>query len=219
MKIINSSSLPTSNIRPTVARRTSARYSPGCRGAFSACVSRIVKNASAKQMILNSDVSGEITSIPPNSVSLRGKNRTATIAITIPSAATNTHAASARFAIRPIESTTRAVTTTTASGDASLRSSRYDMVKRLKRCSAKGAVRVSFQKSHRFNSGHDAVQKQLGINADGDRCQDQHARADFLRNCDRVELFPIQRCTLCNFALDALTEKRKPQRAQRERGD
>jgi len=75
-------------------------------------------------MILNNDVSGEITSIPPNNVSLPGKNVTAVIAIIIPSAATNAHAAAGRFATRLTESTTSAVRTTTASGDASLRSSR-----------------------------------------------------------------------------------------------
>src|SRR5262249_33692272 len=189
MKIINSSSLPTSNIRPTVARRTSARYSPGCRGAFSACVSRIVKNASARQMILNSDASGEITSIPPNSVSLRGKNRTATIAITIPSAATNSHAA-ARFETRLIDSTTRAVRTTTPSGDPSLRSSRQDIVKGLKRCSTEDAAGASFQKPHRCDSGRDAVEQQFRINADGQCGEHQHAGTDFLRDRDRVELFP-----------------------------
>jgi len=54
-------------------------------------------------MILNNNVSGEITSIPPNNVSLPGKNVTATIAITIPSAATNAQAAAARLATRLTE--------------------------------------------------------------------------------------------------------------------
>jgi hypothetical protein len=65
------------------------------------------------------------------------------------------------------------------------------MVKRLKRCSAEGAARVSFQKSHRFDSGHDPIQQQLRINADGECGEHQHARTDFLRDRDRVELFPI----------------------------
>ena len=99
------------------------------------------------QMILNSDVSGVITSIPPKSVALRGNISTAPIAITRPSAATNEQSAALRVlellpafrvgraidtvalaasrpVISPIVRTASAVITTIASGDASLRSSR-----------------------------------------------------------------------------------------------
>ena len=45
-----------------------------------------MKKASVMQMILNSDVSGVITSIPPKRVALRGNSSTAPIAIARPSA-------------------------------------------------------------------------------------------------------------------------------------
>jgi hypothetical protein len=61
----------------------------------------------------------------------------------------------------------------------------------LKRCSAENAAGVSFQKPHRFDSGHDAVQQRFRINANSERGEHQHAGADFLRNRDWVELFPI----------------------------
>src|SRR5215472_3021255 len=178
MKIISSSSLPTSNIRPTVARRISARYSPGGRGAFSASVSSTVKNASARQIILNSELSGEITTIPPKSVAWRGSIRTTAIAITSPRAATNGQADAARFARRLIESTASAVNTTTASGDESLRSPRYDIV-------------IS-KKSHRFYSRHDAVEQQFRINPDGQRSEHEHARAEFLWSRDALLLIPVR---------------------------
>src|SRR5215469_7349298 len=100
-------------------------------------------------MILKSDVSGVITSIPPKRLAFRGNMRTAAIAMASPRAATNEHqpvAAAvpaalvggfagdtpattvARLLISPIASTMRALITTTASGDASLSSSRYDIV-------------------------------------------------------------------------------------------
>ena len=82
------------------------------------------------QTILNNEVSGETTSIPPKSLSLRGRIRTAPIAITSPNAATNRQAEAARFTVRLMESTSSAVNTTTASGEASLRSVRYDIVNR-----------------------------------------------------------------------------------------
>ena len=47
-----------------------------------------MKKAKAIQIILNSDVSGVITIIPPKGVALRGNISTAPIAIAIPSAAT-----------------------------------------------------------------------------------------------------------------------------------
>jgi hypothetical protein len=100
-------------------------------------------------MILKRDVRGVITSIPPKRLTSRGNMSTAVIAITTPRAATNEHqpvvaavlgALVGGFAddtpatavpgllVSPIASTTRALTTTTASGDASLSSSRYDIV-------------------------------------------------------------------------------------------
>src|SRR6266513_1783204 len=100
-------------------------------------------------MILKSDVSGVITSIPPKRLAFRGNMTTAAIATATPRAATNEHqpvAAAvpaapvggfagdtpattlARSLISPIESTTRALITTTVSGEASLSSSRYDIV-------------------------------------------------------------------------------------------
>jgi len=98
-------------------------------------------------MILNSDVSGVITSIPPKSVALRGNISTAPIATARPSTATNAQSAALRVldllpafpvgravdtvapaasrpVVSPIVRTTSAVITTIASGDASLRSSR-----------------------------------------------------------------------------------------------
>ena len=75
-------------------------------------------------MILKSEFNGVITSIPPNKVAFRGKSRIAPIEIRIPNAAVNAQAAAGRLANRPIESTTSAVRTTTASGEANLRSTR-----------------------------------------------------------------------------------------------
>ena len=125
MKITSNSSLPTSNISPMVARRSIARYSPRLREDFSEAASDTVKKASAIQMILNSDVSGVITSIPPNSVALRGSSRTAPTAITRPSAATAGQSALIqREFVKPIARTTSAVRATIASGETSLRSSR-----------------------------------------------------------------------------------------------
>src|SRR5882724_10072225 len=152
MKIISNSSLPTSNMRPTVAKRIIARYSPGSRRDLSDRARHTVKRASPRQMILKSEVSGVITSIPPKGFVFRGNISTAAIAMTIPRPATNEHqtvevrlgrmpaapvggfagdtpaTTVARPLISPIVSTTRALITTMASGDASLRSSRYDVV-------------------------------------------------------------------------------------------
>src|SRR6266496_999384 len=149
MKIISNSSLPTSSIRPTVAKRIIARYSPGSRSDFSDRARHTVKKARTRQMILKRDVRGVITSIPPNRLALRGNMSTAAIAMTTPRAATKEHqpvaaavpaavvggfaddtpaTALARLLVSPIASTTRALITTTASGDASLSSSRYDIV-------------------------------------------------------------------------------------------
>jgi hypothetical protein len=76
------------------------------------------------QMILNSEFSGEITSIPPKSVAFCGRTSTAPIANTSPSVATAEHNANARVLARPMAITASAVTTMTASGDASLSNSR-----------------------------------------------------------------------------------------------
>ena len=50
-----------------------------------------------RQIILNSEFSGVITSIPLKSVALRGKSRTVPIAIRSPSEATNAHAVTCSF--------------------------------------------------------------------------------------------------------------------------
>src|SRR5262245_17655676 len=97
MKIVSNSSLPTSNMRPTVAKRISARYSPGCRRDFSDRARHTVKKARPRQMILKSEVSGVITSIPSKRVESRGNINTAAIAITIPRQATNEHQPVAAF--------------------------------------------------------------------------------------------------------------------------
>src|SRR6266576_2890125 len=152
MKIMSSSSLPTSNMRPTVAKRIIARYSPGSCRDFSDRARHTVKRASPRQMILKSEVSGVITSISPKRFEFRGNISTATIAMTIPRPATNEHqtvevclrrmsaapvggfvgdtpaTTVAGLLISPIVSTKRALITTMASGDASLSSSRYDVV-------------------------------------------------------------------------------------------
>src|SRR5438552_2739723 len=100
-------------------------------------------------MILKRDVRGVITSIPPKRLALRGNISTAAIAMTTPRAAPNEHQSAPAavpaalvggFAddtpatavpcllISPIASTTRALITTMTSGNASLSSSRYDIV-------------------------------------------------------------------------------------------
>src|SRR5437764_13161483 len=102
------------------------------------------------QMILKSDVSGVITSIPPKRFAFRGSVSTAAIAMASPRAATNEHqpvatpvlaaffggfpddtpaTAVARWLDSPIASTARALITTTASGDENVSSCRYDSVK------------------------------------------------------------------------------------------
>src|SRR4030095_10137761 len=96
-------------------------------------------------MILKRDVRGVIKSTPPKRLALRGNMSTATIAMTPPRAATNEHQPTApavpaalvggfpddtpatalpRLLVRPIASTTRALITATASGDASFGSSK-----------------------------------------------------------------------------------------------
>src|SRR4029077_4904219 len=100
-------------------------------------------------MILKRDVRGVITSIPPKRLALRGNMRTAAIAMTTPRAAANEHqpvaaavstalvggfaddtpdTAVPRLLVSPIPSTTRALITTMTSGNASLSSSRYEIV-------------------------------------------------------------------------------------------
>src|ERR1044071_3286571 len=152
MKIISSSSLPTSNMRPTVAKRIMARYSPGSRRDFSDRARLTVTRASPRQMILKSELSGVITSIPPKRFEFRGNISTAAIAMIIPRPATNEHqtvevrlrgmpaapvggcvgdtppTTVARPLTSPIVSTTRALITTLAAGGASATRSRYDVV-------------------------------------------------------------------------------------------
>jgi len=73
---------------------------------------------------LNNDVSGVITSIPPNSVVFWGNMSTAPIAIASPNAAMAEQNADARSVVRPMARTASAVTTTIASGDASFSNSK-----------------------------------------------------------------------------------------------
>ena len=83
-----------------------------------------VKTASARQIILNNDVSGVITSIPPNRFAFGGNISTAPIAMASPNVAMTEQNVDARSVVRPMARTISAVTTTTASGAASLRSSK-----------------------------------------------------------------------------------------------
>jgi hypothetical protein len=124
MKIMSSSSLPTSNRSPIVASRSMARYSPGLREGRSLRARNTVKRASARQIILNNDVSGVITSIPPNRVAFCGNMSTSPIAIASPNAAMAEQIADARSVVRPMARTMSAVTTTMASGAASLSNSK-----------------------------------------------------------------------------------------------
>ena len=99
MKIMSSSSLPTRSMSPIVASKSRARYSPRWRGVFWPRARITVKNASARQMILKSDVSGVMASIPWKSVACFGNRSTAAVAKRIPAAATagaNSRSASGR---------------------------------------------------------------------------------------------------------------------------
>src|SRR5205807_10610399 len=101
-----------------------AMYSAGLRRDFSKDTSGTVTSARTRQIILKSELSGEITSIPPNKFAGCGNIRTAAIAIAIPSAATIGHHADARVLVKPMVKTASAVTTTIASGAANLSNSR-----------------------------------------------------------------------------------------------
>ena len=83
-----------------------------------------MKKASARQMILNRDVSGVITSIPCKSVACCGRIITAPIASANPRVAAKEQMPEARVLARPMPRTASAVTAIIASGEASLSRSR-----------------------------------------------------------------------------------------------
>ena len=104
----------------------------------------MVKRARIKQTIWKSELSGEITSMPPNNIAFCGSMSAAPIATMSPRTATNAQKAVGaavpaafcgfaietpaiavpRLVVRPIARTTSAVNVTIASGAASLRRSR-----------------------------------------------------------------------------------------------
>jgi len=75
-------------------------------------------------MILNRELSGEITSIPPNKFADCGNRIVVQIAIRIPAAAITAGKVRARSFVNPMVSTASATKTMIASGDASLSKSR-----------------------------------------------------------------------------------------------
>src|SRR5437867_10069261 len=84
----------------------------------------------------------------------------------------------------PIARTASAVMTTIASGDASLSSSKYDIVKIV-------GMGTSLQKPHRFHCWHDPVEQRFGIQPDCKRREHQQASATFFRGGDVLLFIPI----------------------------
>src|SRR5438105_2489226 len=123
-KRMRNSSLRTSSINPTEPSSSTAIYSPGLRRDFSEDASGTVTSARTRQIILKSEFSGEITSMPPNKFACDGSMSTAPIATAVPIAATMGHNAFARVLVSPTVRTASAVTTTIPSGAASLSNSR-----------------------------------------------------------------------------------------------
>src|SRR5438034_8972296 len=75
--------------------------------------------------------------------------------------------------------------TTIVSGDASLSSSKYDIVKIIE-------MGTSLQKPHRFHSRHDPVEQHFGIQPDCKRREHQQASARLFRAGNVLLFIPIR---------------------------
>src|SRR5216117_1868402 len=84
----------------------------------------------------------------------------------------------------PIARTASAVMTTIVSGDASLSSSKYEIVKIIE-------MGTSLQKPHRFHSRHDPVEQHFGIQPDCKCREHQQASATLFRGGNVLLFIPI----------------------------